>query len=636
VLSAFTWSGHAGDGNWDNGANWVGGTAPTSGTAEVTFPTIVSPQTIMLQADEPSLVLDSITVQGGSYTLEGPTTNAVQQLFLADGAALNLQNGSTLAIADNGSPGHTQVSLNGAATVSGNGTLRLNIGLFGYKSGSALQPFHLTNNATVVLGGSQMSKSLVNLDGGTKLVVPDTNSATIGSLTGSGTVQIGSSQYTDSNGLNLVVPAGENDVFSGVIDGPGGFIHMAAAVGDHGNLTLKDVNPDSTGPFDLTVGNGSLLVNGKLNLRTLLVLQGATFGAAATVNVSETVLFQSGSTFAAFINGTAPGKFTQLIDTDTTDPNPVNLGGSTLAVFLGYTPAKGDTNKIISAGQAITGQFANAHDGQTLTVNGVQYTVHAPGTSITLAAPPVTIRHLVATTPGPVTAGVPFSVTVKVEDASNTVDTTFNSIVTISLAQNPGGSTLTGSLMVAAKNGVATFSNLVLNKAGSGYTLTASATGLASATAGPFNVTKPTPPSPVEITRATVVFGQNKDKNGKPVGNKFLVGFQFTFNTTMNRATAGNPRDYSVAMFKMVKQGVGKKAKTVRVPQPVGFTVTLSGNTVLLRIAGKQTFSQGGQITLSGNISSLAGGLLDGNRKGVGGTKAVYNISPNARSISHA
>jgi hypothetical protein len=57
-------------------------------------------------------------------------------------------------------------------------------------------------------------------------------------------------------------------------------------------------------------------------------------------------------------------------------------------------------------------------------------------------------------------------------------------------------------------------------------------------------------------------------------------------------------------------------------------------------LSGKQKFSKGGQITLiaapSGGISSSAGGLLDGNGDGTGGDNAIFNISSNARSISHA
>ena len=48
--------------------------------------------------------------------------------------------------------------------------------------------------------------------------------------------------------------------------------------------------------------------------------------------------------------------------------------------------------------------------------------------------------------------------------------------MTLSLGNNPGGGTLSGTLTVAAVNGVATFNNLSINAAGSGYTLVATDT----------------------------------------------------------------------------------------------------------------------------------------------------------------
>ena len=59
----------------------------------------------------------------------------------------------------------------------------------------------------------------------------------------------------------------------------------------------------------------------------------------------------------------------------------------------------------------------------------------------------------------------------------------------MAIGTNPGGSTLSGTNPVAAASGVATFNNLSLNKSGNGYTLTASAAGLTSATSNTFNIT---------------------------------------------------------------------------------------------------------------------------------------------------
>src|SRR5207248_726770 len=53
---------------------------------------------------------------------------------------------------------------------------------------------------------------------------------------------------------------------------------------------------------------------------------------------------------------------------------------------------------------------------------------------------------------------------------------------------NPASGTLSGTKTVAAVNGVATFSTLSLNAVGTGYTLTAAATGLTGATSSGFNI----------------------------------------------------------------------------------------------------------------------------------------------------
>src|SRR5262249_49872329 len=60
--------------------------------------------------------------------------------------------------------------------------------------------------------------------------------------------------------------------------------------------------------------------------------------------------------------------------------------------------------------------------------------------------------------------------------------------VTVTLSANPGGSMLGGTTTVTPGGGVAVFSDLTLDKAASGYTLTFSASGLTDATSTPFTV----------------------------------------------------------------------------------------------------------------------------------------------------
>jgi hypothetical protein len=107
---------------------------------------------------------------------------------------------------------------------------------------------------------------------------------------------------------------------------------------------------------------------------------------------------------------------------------------------------------------------------------------------------PVAINHLVVTAQptGSVTAGSGFGLTITAKDGSGNTLTSFNGTVTVALAVNPGGSTLGGTLMATAQDGIAMFSGLTLNKADTGYTLLVSASGLASVDTMPFDVTAAT------------------------------------------------------------------------------------------------------------------------------------------------
>ena len=87
-------------------------------------------------------------------------------------------------------------------------------------------------------------------------------------------------------------------------------------------------------------------------------------------------------------------------------------------------------------------------------------------------------------------------VQVAVEDATGNLVATAGNSVTLTLN---GGQGLAGTLTVPAKNGIATFSNLTVNTAGSGYTFTATSTGLTSTTSTPFTISSPSSPTPAEL-----------------------------------------------------------------------------------------------------------------------------------------
>ena len=90
--------------------------------------------------------------------------------------------------------------------------------------------------------------------------------------------------------------------------------------------------------------------------------------------------------------------------------------------------------------------------------------------------------------PSATTAGQTMSpVSVAVRDVFGQVVTTSTASVTIAIGNNPAGGTLSGTLTKAAVNGIATFDNLKIDRAGNGYTLVATSAGLTSGNTSEFS-----------------------------------------------------------------------------------------------------------------------------------------------------
>ncbi len=158
------------------------------------------------------------------------------------------------------------------------------------------------------------------------------------------------------------------------------------------------------------------------------------------------------------------------------------------------------------------------------------------GTALVSVAPRPATRLSFVQQPGSATAGQPIFPAVRVaiqNDQGGTVTAAANS-VSIALSTNPGGATLTGTTTVAAVNGIATFSNLSLDRVGAGYTLTVTSAGLAPATSFTFaNVAGPAsqlafttaPPgtagSGVPLSPQPVL--QLRDGSGNAVGQSGVV-----------------------------------------------------------------------------------------------------------------
>lgn len=101
------------------------------------------------------------------------------------------------------------------------------------------------------------------------------------------------------------------------------------------------------------------------------------------------------------------------------------------------------------------------------------------------------VRLAFATQPADAGVGATLApIRVAVQDEIGGTVTSSPASVTLSLDRNPGGATLSGTRTVNASSGVATFSDLRIDQAGSGYTLRATSGALAPAISNRFDITR--------------------------------------------------------------------------------------------------------------------------------------------------
>jgi Pro-kumamolisin, activation domain/Bacterial Ig-like domain (group 3) len=172
---------------------------------------------------------------------------------------------------------------------------------------------------------------------------------------------------------------------------------------------------------------------------------------------------------------------------------PVNyVNGGTVAA---YATATLPTTFTTPGTQVITATFATA-DGNYVGCTAASCVAGSATVTVTGVGPAAKLAFTGQPSAVVTGASITPAVAVTIQDASGNTVTTATNQVTLALLSNPGGSTLGGTLTATPVNGVATFSNLSLNKAGTGYTLTAtSAPVLTAATSATFNVSTSTGPA---------------------------------------------------------------------------------------------------------------------------------------------
>ena len=245
------------------------------------------------------------------------------------------------------------------------------------------------------------------------------------------------------------------------------------------------------------------------NIGTGYTLSATSSPAYTAVTSSAFDITQGGATHLAFVQepsttvaGVAITPAVSVAIEDASNNIETGDNSTQITLAIGTNPSSGTltggSDVTVSSGVATFSVLSidNAGGGYTLVASSTPS--YAAATSAPFDVTPGTPDHL-AFIQGPSNAiagaTIAPNVTVAVEDASGNVETGDNTTtVGLAIGTNPGAGTLTGGAAVVVSDGVATFSGLSINAAGSGYTLTASSTPTyTGATSSVFAITPGTP-----------------------------------------------------------------------------------------------------------------------------------------------
>lgn len=325
-------------------------------------------------------------------------------------------------------------------------------------------------------GGSYSVTALYNT-GGTNVLTLSvggaSNPAPAISLLSPSTASAGGPQFT-------LTVTGSNFIPSSVVNwngaplattyGSGTSVSAIVPAGNIASVSTANVTVTNPGPGG---GTSSIL----------------TFNVTAAPNPVPTVSALSPNTIGA---GAAQFSMT-VTGTNFVAGSVVKWEGADLATTFNSSTSLTATvpaAKVTSAGAANVTVF-NPSPGGGTTVTPQTFTITASAAKLAFT-----------TQPGAGVAGSALAAqpVVAVQTSSNaTVTSDSTTVVTLTL-NGSGTLTCTGGLQKAAAAGVAAFTGCAVTPAGTGYTITATASGLTSATSGAFDVTAAPPTSSTQVT----------------------------------------------------------------------------------------------------------------------------------------
>ena len=335
------------------------------------------------------------------------------------------------------------------------------------------------------------------------------------------------SDYTDSNGggtlVERLLPGGTLDPSFGAggqEEMPGSYDGMVAGIA---------LGPDDKITGTLPVGTSPVPVS----FLTYRVLNDAPVTGQLVVTAQPPASVSAGTQFGLTVDVDDRSGNLETSYNGTVAVALVNAGGASLAGTLTVAASQG-----VASFSDLS--LTKSASGYTILVSG--NTLGAATTSA-FTVTPLAASQIVVTQqpPASVTAGAGFGVYAVIEDMYGNVITSANNTVSVSLASNPGGSTLGGPLSVAASNGVAVFSGLTLQKAASGYMLSVASSGLTGSTTSTLAVTPAAATQLVMITEPLASVALNSSFGLVLAIEDAYGNIVTSANNTVTVALANNP-----------------------------------------------------------------------------------------------
>ena len=393
---------------------------------------------------------------------------------------------------------------------------------------------------------------------------------------------------TAGQGLGTALAVAIEDAFGNVVttntsavavtvaSGPGTFAggSTTSVAAVNGVATLSNLIFDTAGSYTLSLGDGSLT--------------GAASGSFTISPAAASIL----SLIQTPSSGNINQALSPFLEVATKDQfgNVVTSNSSTVTVAIASGTggfAGGSTTSVAAVNGVATfsNLMLNAAGSYTLSVSDGSLT---GAISASIAIGSSTASQLAITqTPTSGTAGQALStaLSVAVENASGNTVTSNTSTLTVTVASGPGGFASGSTTSVAAVNGVATFSNLIFDTAGT-YTLSVSGGSLTDATSATITI------SPAAASKLVITQSPTLGTAGQALGPSVTVAVEDAFgnivtgnSSTVTVTLSSGPAGFASGSTTSAVAASGVATFSNLIFDTAGtYTLTISGGSLSARL----------------------------------------------------